>query len=118
MLTRPQAIRLRSSVQPADVAISSNNADVIKSLITRAEARIGGVAVARALSYIAASAKGLTVAELTDVLSLDDDAIDAGQCVCVCVLVVAQYTVSDFHENFIKSCKHLPLYHPTSSVIM
>ena len=71
-------MRLRSSAPPADVAISSNTPDVIKSLITRVEVRFGGVAAARALSYIAASAKGLTVAELTDVLSLDDDAIDAG----------------------------------------
>ncbi|KAK7499076.1 hypothetical protein BaRGS_00009623 [Batillaria attramentaria] len=76
-LTFQEASRWRSYDEIAPGALQHTVEAAIEKLFERLEAKHGRMFVSRALAYITAARRGLSESELEDVLSLDDDVLNA-----------------------------------------
>jgi hypothetical protein len=68
--------RWRSWTDPADIQLASDVPGLIASIFERLERAHGQVLVRQALGYLTAAKHGVTGAQMSDLLSLDDEVLD------------------------------------------
>ena len=81
------AMRWRSYDQVSLDEFPADVPSLVDKLFDRLETRYGPMFVSRALGYVTAAKNGLAVAELEDILSCDDDVLDA-VCITRCCVIV------------------------------